>query len=697
MSKDVPTAQPAVHLTPDSPLILSMSKDERAVNRQPSCQQQPPFARILNWPCHTRTSARPAEPINGSMFCMSTAAAATDAPPLQRGDILQLDLLSWGRLGEAMATHQGRDVFVFGGIPGETVTAEITAVRRKYIAAQVVHVIDASEQRIEPPCSYFGDCTGCQWQHMAYSAQLAVKREIVIDALERVGGFHRPPVLDTIPSPRPFEYRNHARFNIWRSTGTLGFTHRERRRFVRIDHCMLMNRRTNELLAQLQDHCAETTALSIRASDATGDYLVQPTLKNPDVPLPTGQKRYRESVGNREFWVASPSFFQVNVEQAGRLAELARAALGLTGRETVIDAYAGVGAFSILLAPHSGQVIGIEESTAAVADAQENAHGIPNVRFLTGKVEDNLPSLDCVPDAVVLDPSRTGCQPSVLQTLLTQAPVRIAYVSCNPQTLARDLAVLARHYRVDSIQPVDMFPQTHHVECLATLSLKPADAEIVLASASPRRRALLSDLGVDFRVAPSNISEDPEPDESPERMVLRLSREKALAVAESESAAAGFYVAADSTVVLDGQSIAKPADTAEARAMLTRLRGAAHHVTTGITVYDASTGRCVTEAHTADVLMRDFTDAEMETSIASGTPMDKAGAYAIQDDEFRPAELQAGCYSNVMGLPACRVVEILADMGCPLPERSKMRVPSGCTVPCFLNNGDAPPTGDPAS
>ena len=620
------------------------------------------------------------------MFCMSSSAVASAAPPLQRGDVIHLDLLSWGRLGEAMATYDGRDVFVFGGIPGETVTAEVVAVRRKYVAAQVVSVIQSSPQRVNPPCVYFGRCTGCQWQHVSYDAQLDAKAGIVVDALERVGNFHNPPVLETIPSPKPFGYRNHARFNIWRSTGSLGFTHRERRRFVQIDRCMLMNDRTNELLAQLQDRCGETSALSIRASDATGDYLVQPTLKNTDVPVPTGQKRYRESVNGNEFWVASPSFFQVNVEQAGKLAELAIGALRLSGAETVVDAYAGVGAFSVLLAPHAARIIGIEESTAAITDAKENAANLPNVKFVTGKVEDILPGLGVIPDAVVLDPSRTGCQPSVLATLLELAPPRIAYVSCNPQTLARDLAVLCQRYRIESVQPVDMFPQTHHVECLASLSLKPVHAKIVLASASPRRRALLSDLGVDFRIAPSNIPEDPEPDETPERMVRRLSREKALAVAQHEGAESGYYVAADSTVVLDGESIAKPADADDARAMLTRLRGTAHQVTTGITVYDAATGRCVTESHTADVLMRDFSDAEMEQSIASGTPMDKAGAYAIQDDEFRPASLQHGCYSNVMGLPACRVVEILAEMGCELPDYAGMAVPPGCTIPCPLSH-----------
>ena len=612
-----------------------------------------------------------------------------ESPPIQRGDIIKLHLHSWGRLGEAMATYAGSDVFVFGGIPGETVAAEVVAIRRKYVAAQVRRVITPSAERVDPPCPYFGQCTGCQWQHLAYDAQLDAKTRIVRDALERIGSFYQPPVRPTLPSPNQLHYRNHARFNVWRESGTLGFRHRERRRFVRIDRCLLMHDGINHLLAQLQDRCRETSQLSIRSSPITGDYLIQPTLKNPDVPIPTGQKHYLESVAGKKFRVASPSFFQVNVEQAALLAELVKDALQLTGSERALDAYAGVGAFAALLAPHAGQVVAVEESSAAMADAMENIDGLANVQLVTGKVEEILPTLDQAPDAVVLDPSRAGCQPAVLDTLLTLNAKRIAYVSCNPETLARDLRVLCRGYRLESVQPVDMFPQTHHVECVATLSRKPASAAVVLASASPRRRELLTDLGIPFRIAPSQIPEDPEPGESPDRLVRRLSREKALAVAESENDAAGYYIAADSTVVLDGESIAKPADAAEAREMLTRLRGTAHQVVTGLTVYDAATGRCITDAMAADVLMRDFTDAEMERSIASGTPMDKAGAYAIQDADFRPAALQKGCYSNVMGLPACRVVEILSDLGCALPDYRGMTVPPGCTIPCPWAEGAA--------
>jgi 23S rRNA (uracil1939-C5)-methyltransferase len=617
---------------------------------------------------------------------MTQSAATNELVSLQRGDFVELDLHAWGRLGEAMGSHAGSDVFVFGGIPGERVEAEIVAIRRKYIAAQVTRVITPSSLRVEPPCEYFGRCTGCQWQHVDYEAQLATKTGIVRDALERVGHFHQPEVQPTLASPRQYHYRNHARFNIWRESGSLGFTHRERRRFVRIDRCMLMHDGINDLLAQLQGRCGETSQLAIRRSPDTGDYLIQPTLKNTEVAVPTGQKSYRESVAGQEFQVASPSFFQVNVWQAALLTELVKDALKLTGNETVVDAYAGVGTFAVLLAPYARRIIAVEESTAAMTDASENASGYSNVRLVIGKVEEVLPHLDETPDAVILDPSRSGCQPLVLDSLLALKPDRIAYVSCNPESLARDLRTLSRGYRVESVQPVDMFPQTHHVECVATLVAKPVTGEIVLASASPRRRELLTGLGIDFRVAPSDIPEDPEPGETPERMVRRLSREKALAVAQAESPASGYYVAADSTVVLDGESIAKPADAQEARSMLRRLRGTTHQVVTGFTVYDAQTGRCVTDAIAADVQMRDFSDAEMEASIASGTPMDKAGAYAIQDPDFKPASLLSGCYSNVMGLPACRVVETLADMGCLLPDRLSMRVPSGCTVSCTLGS-----------
>ena len=609
-------------------------------------------------------------------------------PKLAPGQRLTLSLLSWGRLGEAMAQHKGADIFVFGGIPGERVVAEVVRVRRQYVAARVVELLESAAERVPPPCGYYGQCTGCQWQHLDYAAQLAAKQDKVVSALERVGGFYNAPVLPILPSPRQYGYRNHARFTVGKA-GDLGFVHRETRRFVRIDRCMLMHDGINALLAQLQDHCGETTQLAIRAGWETGDYLVQPPLKNPAVPLATGQKRYRESVAGRPFQVASPSFFQVNTEQAAQLVETVRTALNLQGTETLLDAYAGVGAFAILLSPYAKKVYAVEESSAAVADARENAAGLDNVEFLLGKTEEILVDLPEPPDAVILDPPRAGCQPAALAGIVNLAPPRLVYVSCDPETLARDLKALGNGgYAIDQIRPLDMFPQTHHVECVAVLTRNPADqaaAPLILASSSPRRRELLQELGWAFRVIPSDAPEEPLPHENPADMVQRLSQDKAQTVAAGLTA--GYVIGADSTVVLAGRAIGKPADAAEARQMLRDLRGSRHQVSAGLTVIDAATGRTLTDCLTGEVLLRDFSDAEMETSIASGVPMDKAGAYAIQDKEFRPARLLAGCYSNVVGLPLCRLAAMLQELGFPMPIDRPPSVAAECQTDCPLMVG----------
>ncbi len=581
------------------------------------------------------------------------------------GQRINLSLVSWGRLGEAMACHNGQEVFVLGGIPGEEVIAEVIRVRRKYVAAKVVEILEPSPDRVQSPCVYYGQCTGCQWQHLDYSAQLEAKRAQVIDALQRVGGFENAPVLPILPSPRQYEYRNHARFTVGRA-GDLGFVNRETRRFVRIDRCMLMHQGINDLLGQLQDKCGETTQLAIRAGRETGDFLVQPPLKNPAIALPTGQKHYLESVGDRQFRVASPSFFQVNIDQAARLIQAVRDALDLAGDETLLDAYAGVGTFALLLASYVKRVYAVEESSAAVADAQENAAGLTNVEFLLGKTEDVLAVLPEPPGALVLDPPRAGCQPAALHSIIALSAPRLVYVSCDPETLARDLKILcAGGYAIDRIQPLDMFPQTHHVECLAALSLKSAATSLTLASASPRRRELLTKLGLPFQVIPSNAPEIPAPGEAPPEMVQRLSQDKARTVAANLSE--GYVIGADSMVVLKGQAIGKPADAADARRMLRELRGTEHQVTTGLTVIDVASGRILTDYLTADIVMRNFSDAEMEESIASGVPLDKAGAYAVQDEEFQPARLKSGCYTNVVGLPLCRLAAMLRELGYPLP------------------------------
>ncbi len=396
------------------------------------------------------------------------------------GERLSLSLVSWGKMGQALACHEGQEVRVSGGIPGEEVVAEVIKHRQEYIAAQVVEVLTPSPHRVEPPCAYFGPCTGCQWQHVEYPHQLHVKRRMVVDALVNVSGFVETLVLSTLPSPEQYGYRNHARFTVGRRKGELGFVNRESRRFIVIQECLLMHPWINEALGQLQGKCAETSQLSVRYGVNTNDFLIQPAMKSPEVPLQSGRKYYDESLNGHEYRIAASSFFQVNTRQAERMMELVRDELHvsksvgtLQDSSTIVDAYAGVGTFAIMLAPYAGKVLAIEESNSAVRDARINAQGIEGVQFLEGKAEEVLAQLEERPQGVILDPPRAGCHRDTLDALIRLAPRRVVYVSCDPDTLARDLEILCDGpFRLERVRPVDMFPQTHHVECIASLSLE---------------------------------------------------------------------------------------------------------------------------------------------------------------------------------------------------------------------------------
>ena len=385
----------------------------------------------------------------------------------------RLTLGPFGTLGDTVAEFEGRDISVFGGIPGEEVVCRIVRYRRRrkaVVSAIVTDVLEPSPHRVAAPCPYFGPCSGCQWQHIDYAHQLEIKRGSVRQAVGEYDSLVGTEVGETVPSEEVFGYRNHARFTV-RRQGSLGFVNRITRRFVKIEECLLMAPGINELLARLQGRSGATSQLSIRYGINSGDWLIQPRLSINEIGLETGQPHYSEELRGRSFRIGSPSFFQVNTAQAGRLVDLVRDRLELDGSETVVDAYAGVGTFAVLLAEYAGRVVAVEESEAAVGDARVNIAGVDNVELVLGKVEDVIDELDIEPDAVVVDPPRAGCQPEVLEAVARWMPPRICYVSCDPSSLARDLDIMVRlGLTVESIVPVDMFPQTHHVECVASLS-----------------------------------------------------------------------------------------------------------------------------------------------------------------------------------------------------------------------------------
>jgi 23S rRNA (uracil1939-C5)-methyltransferase len=409
-------------------------------------------------------------------------------------------------------------------------------------------------------------------------------------------------------------------------------------------------------------------------------------LQDPIIPLGSGQKYYTEKIENREFRIAAPSFFQVNTKQAECLVDLLREKLALSGDGLLVDAYAGVGTFAAVLAPHAHTVIAVEESSSAIKDARANSQDILNVEFRMGKTEDVLGQMRETPEAVILDPPRSGCHPRVLEALNKLMPNRIVYVSCDPDTLARDLRVLHEGpFQLVDVQPVDMFPQTYHVECVATLVLNEKKKtrlerhrRLVLASKSPRRRRILEDMNLTFEVISSGESEESVNEGSPVEFAEGRALAKANKVASSQEG--GMVVGAD-TIVVDLESdlvMGKPATLEEATSMLRRLRGKEHRVITGVAVVDAESGKALVDHCISHVVMRNYSDEDIGSYVSSGSPFDKAGGYAVQDPVLRPAKEVEGCYLNVVGLPPCTLAGLLAKLGVQLQPDPLWTSPGRC-------------------
>jgi 23S rRNA (uracil1939-C5)-methyltransferase len=411
------------------------------------------------------------------------------------GRQVSIDLTSMAHGGEAVGRHEGKAVFVPFGIPGESVRVEITQDKGRFARARLLEVLSGSAERVVPPCSYFGACGGCHFQHVSYAAQLEYKRSIVQTQMERIAGLSEAVVLPTLGMSDPWHYRNHVQFHV-SDTGRLGFMAAGSHDVVPIERCPLMHPLLDDLFEALDAELPGLLRLALRAGIRTGDQMVifemessVPPQVTVDLPVScvlqtldgsvvtlVGSPHIREQVGTRTYRVSAPSFFQVNTAQAELLADRVITYLDAGPNDVVVDAYSGVGMFSIGLAAHPArrvgprQIIGIESSPDAIRDAQANASGLEQVSFVCGAVEEMLPALGIRPTLVVVDPPRTGLGRQTVTALLDLSPARIVYVSCDPATLGRDVrAFSAAGYRLREAQPIDMFPQTYHVETVAVL------------------------------------------------------------------------------------------------------------------------------------------------------------------------------------------------------------------------------------
>jgi len=394
--------------------------------------------------------------------------------------------------------QQTRLLAVPGGLPGEEVTIAVQEAanippkrhRRRWKPRPprvwITEVHAASELRVEPCCPVFGECGGCQLQHLRYSAQLTWKRSVVEQLLREVGGFDDAPLLDTVPCDDPWGYRNHMRFSVNRD-GQAGLTARGSHRVLPLVNCPIAHAQINRALAVLSAVPNARPQVLLRCGAATGQVMMQPQPEANvaqqllDAGLELRGETMEERLAGETFRIRPSSFFQTNTAQAEKMMQMVLDGLlsgaSSEGRQlTVVDAYCGVGTFSLLLARRVGKVLAIEESASAIKDAQWNLREVGNVEIVKGKVEDVLPALETAIDGLVIDPPRAGCQRAVLDTLAQHPAARIVYVSCDPSTLARDLHILCHihsTYRLRSVQPLDMFPQTAHIECVAVLERQP--------------------------------------------------------------------------------------------------------------------------------------------------------------------------------------------------------------------------------
>lgn len=406
-------------------------------------------------------------------------------------DTILLDLTGIAHGGEAVGRHEGKIVFVAGAIPGERVRAELMESKDRWARARLVEVLTPSPDRIAPPCPFFGwgpgHCGGCQWQHIAYPRQLELKREIVRDHLARLSRLPEVPVHPTRVVGEPYGYRNHVQL-VPAGGGYLGYWEHASHRAVAIDTCLLMHPLLDELFVALDLELPELKQVHLRAGVRTGEQMIvfettddEPPGIEVDMPVSCvflsregvaltliGYGHITERIAGREFQVSAGSFFQVNTLGAEALVELVRGYLDPQPADVLLDAYCGVGLFGLSLADQVVRVIGIEAHPAAADDFRANATGLDHVEFIEAPVEEALARVQGPIHLAVADPPRRGMGREVVEGLARLAPRRIAYVSCDPATLARDAALLtSAGYRLMEVQPVDLFPQTYHVESVA--------------------------------------------------------------------------------------------------------------------------------------------------------------------------------------------------------------------------------------
>ncbi|TDL61415.1 23S rRNA (uracil(1939)-C(5))-methyltransferase RlmD [Paenibacillus amylolyticus] len=568
----------------------SQGQGNASASRQPSQSSRP----------STRQQGKEVRPQGASLSAVrpkgrTRESAPIEGLPVSKNEETVIDIIGMNHDGEGVGRANGYTLFVQGALPGETVRVRVMKTKKQYGYAKLLEIVKASPDRVSAPCPIYDQCGGCQIQHMSYTGQLAWKRQLVIDNLQRIGklnvmvedaetlasntqddkegaeqrvqddasvgdanqttelatsevqmiGSNRIRlrlegvmneedteqgirVLPTMGMDEPWRYRNKAQVPIGAAEGGLvgGFYAKGSHRIIDMESCLIQHEHNDEVVAKVKEigshfgisaYNEETGRgllrhVVVKKAFRTGEMMLVLVTNGRDIPYKDewigsireaiphvasicqnvnkkqtnvifgdetlvlwGRDVIYDYIGDVQFAISARSFYQVNPVQTevlyGKTVEYA----GLSGKETVIDAYCGIGTISLFLAQHADQVYGVEIVPEAIEDARSNAllNDMKNVKFEVGASEDVIPrwkEQGIEADVIVVDPPRKGCDPRLLETILEMKPERVVYVSCNPSTLARDLRVLEDGgYRTVEVTPVDMFPHTVHVESVAML------------------------------------------------------------------------------------------------------------------------------------------------------------------------------------------------------------------------------------
>lgn len=450
--------------------------------------------------------------------------------PVAKNDYYDVTFEDLTHDGAGVAKIDGFPIFVANGLPGEKAKIKVIKVKKGYGYGRLIELYEPSAGRIEAPCTVYKQCGGCQLQHLSYEGQLQAKHKQVKEVLARIGKIEHVVVHPVIGMNHPWRYRNKAQVPVGEREGGLvaGFYKERSHDIIDMESC-LIQQAMNDIVVQTvkqiceqynipayneQTHRGILRHIMARYGATTKEVMVVLITRTEELPhkkkvveeivkrIPNvksivqninpkrtnvimgertrvlwGSEYIYDYIGDIRFAISARSFYQVNPEQTKVLYEKALEYAELTGRETVIDAYCGIGTISLFLAKNAKKVYGVEIVPEAIEDAKRNAalNGITNVEFAVGEAEAVIPKWyeqGVQADCIVVDPPRKGCDETLLQTMIAMKPKRIVYVSCNPATLARDLRMLEDGgYQTLEVQPVDMFPHTVHVECVAKLEL----------------------------------------------------------------------------------------------------------------------------------------------------------------------------------------------------------------------------------